>query len=261
MTVLAAPWNASRGDVWAKMKGVGWVRTHLWRFRAWLEIQPVEPVRLWRGGGLAPTLLLATLAGMELDLNEVVSVLINTGLLTTVGAPVFLYYCFARLTGKISLNWYVFVPFAQAYMLTGFYFSVFGPRIVTTHLQTFLYLALGSHVLTTVLCLVVFFTAKPERPRRMFPMDLKLGALAIFGVHPFWMALGALPVLMSAITLKDDCDGARRCEAALLIAGHYGFTGTLFVSALPMGIAVIWLNFLCYIYLPYVPPEKNEKNE
>jgi hypothetical protein len=200
----------------------------------------------------------ACIARMELDLIEVMSVLKNTGLWTTVGGPVFIYYCIAKLRGKIKLSWYAFVPLMQAYMLTGFYFAVFGPQIVTTHLQTFLYLFLGSNVLTTVLCIIIFFTTTDERPSRVFPMDLKHTALAVFGVYPFFMAFAGL--LFAASNFNDHCEGTR-CEGALLLVGNFGFTGTLFGSALLMGIGVIWANFLCYIFRPYVSPQKGEKNE
>ncbi|MBE0553784.1 MAG: hypothetical protein IH625_08840 [Rhodobacteraceae bacterium] len=196
---------------------------------------------------------------MDMDLNELVSVIKNTGLLTTVGFPVFIYYCIARLRGKISLNWYAFVLPAQAYILTGLYFSIFGPQIVTTRPQTYLYLILGSHVLTTVLCLTLFFTVKPERPRRPLPMNLKYIAVAFFAFYPIWIALGTLHFM--AASSNGDCAGQPRCGAALLISGNYGSAGNLFLSAIGIGIAAIWLNFVCYIYLPYIPPEKSEKKD
>jgi len=194
-----------------------------------------------------------------MDLNEVVTAIKNTGLLTTLGFPVFIYYCIASLRGKISLNWYAVVLPAQAYILTGLYFSVFGPQIVTTRPQTYLYLILGSHVLTTVLCLALFFTVKPERPRRPLPMNLKYIAVAFFAFYPIWIALGTLHFM--ALSSNGNCAGQPRCEATLVIAGNYGFTGNLFLSAIGIGIAAIWLNFVCYIYLPYIPPEKSEKKD
>lgn len=196
---------------------------------------------------------------MDMDLNELVSVIKNTGLLTTVGFPVFIYYCIARLRGKISLNWYAFVLPAQAYILTGLYFSVFGPQIVTSRLQTYLYLILGSHVLTTALCTALFFTVKPERPRRPLPINLKYIAVAFFAFYPIWIALGTLHFM--ALSSNGNCAGQPRCEATLVIAGNYGFTGSLFLSAIGIGIAAIWLNFVCYIYLPYIPPDKSEKKD
>ncbi|MBL9053825.1 MAG: hypothetical protein JNN02_08845 [Tabrizicola sp.] len=191
-------------------------------------------------------------------MNEVVGVLKNTGLFTIVGGPIFLYYCLAKLRGKISLNWYYFVPFAQAYILTGTYFALFGPQVSTTPRQTILYLVLGSHILTTALCIIIYYKAGYERPRRMFPFDLKRGTLAILGVYPFWMLFGLILFLVA--NMQDRCDGAR-CDGVLLLNGNYGFTGTLLFSAFCMGIAVIWLNFLCYIYLPYISPQKEAGNE
>lgn len=196
---------------------------------------------------------------MDTDLNEVVTAIKNTGLLTTLGFPVFIYYCIARLRGKISLNWYAFVLPARAYILTGLYFSVFGPQIVTTRLQTYLYLILGSHVLTTVLCLTLFFTVKPERPRRPLPMNLKYIAVAFLAFYPIWIALGTLHFM--ALSSNGNCAGQPRCEATLVITGNYGFTGNLFLSAIGIGIAAIWLNFVCYIYLPYIRPDKSEKKD
>ena len=41
---------------------------------------------------------------MEFDLNEVLTVLKDTGLLTTVGGSILTYYCIANLRGKIKLS-------------------------------------------------------------------------------------------------------------------------------------------------------------
>ena len=181
---------------------------------------------------------------------ELIPVVKNTGLFTTVGGPVCIYCCIARVRGNLPLGWYFLVPAIQAYLLTGVYFAIFGPRIITTDIQTFLYLFLGSHLLTSALCIVVFLTESEERPRRKFPWDLERILVALC-VYPFFMT-GGVAVFFAVVT-NDYCDGSR-CEAAQLWAGRLGFTGTLFLSSLSMGMAAQWVNFICYVYGPYVPP-------
>ena len=165
-----------------------------------------------------------------LSVNDLSELLTKSGVLTTVGAPAALIMLFAKITGRIRLNWYTLAPILQAYTVLLCYLLIFG-TVISSPIATIAFVSLGGVLSAIIFSAGIGLFASPMASLSDAASVSRVDAVSVLRALLGWFIVIAIAFFPLLGSVYGDCHGPR-CDAFGLVFGYSGYAGSLMLPVL-----------------------------